>query len=337
MLINQNHHHHHHSFFIGILFFLFLQPTWIKCSSSPDKNNNNEITINPWELPAVPSIEKLKAADDKKNQENKDYIPPTKFIPKNLWITMKEIPQYSELDYNVRGVIEINQDWEIHLTDDYAMNKFMNETFANTSLLWAFHMINPKLGASKADIWRVAVLWRYGGVYIDADSHIYTPLSQAIQSNDEVIIGTEAHAYVNIYHQDFPLSKVLPSETFGNHNILQWLLMSAPFHPFFTRILENIVLAVKTQFLKKPVFIDSYGALGETRLLATTGPLMVSASVYQVLAENPPGLSYRWAGKDYGMYHAVFKAFRMPANTDSYIFKIRQGEDLLVDYYHSPR
>jgi len=45
----------------------------------------------------------------------------------------------------------------------------MNTVFAGTSLLWAYHIINNRAGAAKADIWRYAVLWAYGGAYIDDD------------------------------------------------------------------------------------------------------------------------------------------------------------------------
>ena len=50
----------------------------------------------------------------------------------------------------------------------------MQETFPNTSLLWAYHQIHPMCGAAKADIWRYAVLFVFGGVYIDDDSDIGT-------------------------------------------------------------------------------------------------------------------------------------------------------------------
>ena len=48
----------------------------------------------------------------------------------------------------------------------------MQATFPQTSLLWAYHQIHPLCGAAKADIWRYAVLFVFGGVYIDDDSDL---------------------------------------------------------------------------------------------------------------------------------------------------------------------
>jgi mannosyltransferase OCH1-like enzyme len=101
-------------------------------------------------------------------------------IPKRLWITMKSVPD--PVPDHLQEVVDLNPDWEVHLVDDAAMNKFMIETFANTSLLWAFRRIHPELGAGKADIWRMAVVWRYGGCYLDSDSFIQVPLTQVIST-----------------------------------------------------------------------------------------------------------------------------------------------------------
>ena len=55
----------------------------------------------------------------------------------------------------------------------------MGDVFFNTSVLWAYNLINPELGAAKADIWRMAVLWKYGGVYIDADATVNQNFNKA--------------------------------------------------------------------------------------------------------------------------------------------------------------
>jgi mannosyltransferase OCH1-like enzyme len=38
--------------------------------------------------------------------------------------------------------------------------------YADTSILWAFNMIHPLAGAFASDIWRYAVLYKFGGFYI---------------------------------------------------------------------------------------------------------------------------------------------------------------------------
>ncbi|RYY75949.1 hypothetical protein EON63_18875 [archaeon] len=38
-----------------------------------------------------------------------------------------------------------------------------------------YDLINPLVGAARADVWRYAVLYTYGGVYLDDDSDMKTP------------------------------------------------------------------------------------------------------------------------------------------------------------------
>lgn len=46
-------------------------------------------------------------------------------------------------------------------------------------MAWAYHLVRtPPYFASKADIWRYAVMYTYGGMYLDDDSDIRTPLDE---------------------------------------------------------------------------------------------------------------------------------------------------------------
>ena len=50
---------------------------------------------------------------------------------------------------------------------------------SGTSVEWAYRLIRaPPYFASKADLWRYAVLYTFGGMYIDDDSDIKTPLDE---------------------------------------------------------------------------------------------------------------------------------------------------------------
>lgn len=80
---------------------------------------------------------------------------------------------FQNMPRHLENIINKNQDWKAHLIDNQLMDRFMYESFANTSVLWAYEKINPELGAVKADIWRMAVLWMNGGVYIDSDATVH--------------------------------------------------------------------------------------------------------------------------------------------------------------------
>jgi len=115
------------------------------------------------------------------------------FIPKQVWIAVRNISEplpQQYYDHNstknghqqglVKGFLSRNSDWNVNFCDNVAKDKFMATTFPNTSLLWAYTVLNPLigklyvisneiykslaiLGTAKAEIWRLAVLYVHGG------------------------------------------------------------------------------------------------------------------------------------------------------------------------------
>ena len=66
---------------------------------------------------------------------------------------------------------------------------FIDTVFSGTSIQWAYNAINPKLGAAKADVWRYAVMWCYGGFYMDYDSDFGVLLDDAILPTDTLLVA----------------------------------------------------------------------------------------------------------------------------------------------------
>lgn len=121
---------------------------------------------NVTELPLFPS-----ALPELKTEVN--Y---TKHIPRRIWIAVKD--RNDQLPGHLKSFFERNPKWKINVCDNICKDKFMSATYAGTSVLWAYNLINPLVGAAKADIWRYAVLYAFGGVYLDDDSDIRTPLDE---------------------------------------------------------------------------------------------------------------------------------------------------------------
>lgn len=64
--------------------------------------------------------------------------------------------------------------WSINFFGDTSgdFDNFMERYYNNTSLLWAFRLINPRARVAAADIWRYSALYAFGGFYSDDDSTI---------------------------------------------------------------------------------------------------------------------------------------------------------------------
>jgi inositol phosphorylceramide mannosyltransferase catalytic subunit len=123
---------------------------------------------NPWDLPVLPPQPAKLPAEDFGGKR----------IPRHLWLTFRFLPKHkNETKDHLQIVFERQQklNWTVHLNDDSTMETFLNDKFANTSLLWAYNAIHPRLGVARADLWRYAILWYYGGVYLDDDSNFGVP------------------------------------------------------------------------------------------------------------------------------------------------------------------
>jgi len=84
----------------------------------------------------------------------------------------------------------------------------------------AYHLISPLLGAAKADIWRYAVLWLYGGVYLDYDSDIKTQFNELIFKDDEVILSEEGIDYEGILTHSLTHCLIIQLPTHSTKNAI---------------------------------------------------------------------------------------------------------------------
>ena len=135
-------------------------------------------------IPTCKSIDLLPSSEilsNIRNEFNERYpcLDLGKMVPCQIWITGKHLSKHRH-PAHVAKLISRNNDWQMHLIDDAGMNKFMKHVFDGTQVLWAYEQINPQLGASRADFWRIAVLFVYGGAYVDLDAKIDTPLNQVM-------------------------------------------------------------------------------------------------------------------------------------------------------------
>ncbi len=136
-------------------------------------------SIKPWDLPLVPPSSKWQELE----KRFADTLPKShsyfdkaykKKIPRSVWIAFAEKPTNATMKPHIQKMITKNEanQWVFHLQGNAEKLEFMETFFANTSTLWAYKAIHPRVGNSAADIWRYAVLWMFGGLYLDDDSYL---------------------------------------------------------------------------------------------------------------------------------------------------------------------
>jgi hypothetical protein len=115
-------------------------------------------SVKEYDLPIVNSEILQLAAKSTNILEN------GKFIPNKVWIAVRNISDPLANHMNgPNGFIARNSDWEVNFCDNEAKDLFMKNYFKNTSILWAYEILNPLIGTSKAEIWRLCILYVFGG------------------------------------------------------------------------------------------------------------------------------------------------------------------------------
>lgn len=234
-----------------------------------------------YDLPLLPNFltDYRKVSLEELGNTFPEYSKRKMFVPKNIFIAVKNASD--ELPGHLSTFFEKNKDWKVNVCDNACKDDFMNSTFAMTSISWAYNMISPSLGAAKADIWRYSILYTYGGLYLDDDSDIRTPLNEIVQEDDTMILSEEGssslgecyvpsfhlneeksiqtylHNYSQaIYYHGEPYDgKNVPESLnfFHGHTLLNWAIFTAPRHPVLLRTLMNIVEIIKLEYLRRSV------------------------------------------------------------------------------------
>ena len=214
-----------------------------------------------------------------------------KKIPRLLWISYRHAPtNLTDLTWYMRDVVARNPMWDVYLYGDYEQKQFMNVYFANTSILWAYTKINPKVGVMYSDIFRYCVLYMFGGVYLDDDASFQTPLDDFILDNDTLILTNEEKMYRGKYAPWYHLSDEHMSRTFcaqnatcsknlfARRNVAQWMLLCSPQNSLMEHAINNIVELVHFEYNRRNAIWLSDQDLRADLIYHITGPVLLTAT-----------------------------------------------------------
>ena len=290
-------------------------------------------------------------------------------IPRILWIAVKnaseELPSHL-----VQDLFKKNDLWKVVIMGNREKDEFMDTVWNGTRVQWMYHLIHPNLGAAKADIWRYAALYCYGGFYIDYDANMKVKLDDIIQVNDTLIVGEDGTSFFDYFRTEFKLSNnatfakhppPLPSQTtstaltntgmgtyvtgydpttgwpqfFHNRFILNWAIFAAPKNPAMVRSMANMAAILWSEFIREPViaFTTSY-AKYLLLLFCTCYPL--TTTIRELLLEDNATVAFRprIINVDFRQYGGRCKAMSTSHDFSHYrsVIKKTLAPDLLHTY-----
>lgn len=327
-----------------------------------------ELPLFPAELGSPASIPRLMKGEEGENangngngSSNAVAYENGKHIPRLLWVAVKD--RNDELPAHMQELFKRNEKWIPQVCDNACKDLFMDTYFKGTMIAWVYNLID--LWAFKADIWRYCVLYTYGGVYLDDDSNIQTPLDEVIKETDHLIMSEEgANGMAPCYEADFRLSDIATAKLnkttvkavdsayfhgyeddgvprfFHGHTLVNWGLFSGPRHPLMREVLTNIVEVITSEYRRKTVLhITRWDPPHKVGLCSTM--FIMTYTLRDLLIRRYFDSYNEGKGKelrpriltaDYRVYGGKCKAIWTGADPDHYAKRMKKQPNLLKSY-----
>ena len=179
-------------------------------------------------------------------------------IPKLIHLTCKkysDIPKYSVF---MTQLLKLHPGWQIKFYDDFEAREIIKANFYD--LLWLYDAYPTNI--QRVDIFRIVIVYLYGGFYLDMDMYCLKKLDDLCALN--LVLGVEK----NLSEEEgtalkLPYTAIIANYMFG----------SKPGHLFWIDLIESAIAVAD-----RPV-------VWEDDVLNSTGPGLLSAT-YHLLKRN---------------------------------------------------
>jgi hypothetical protein len=118
-------------------------------------------------------------------------------IPKIIYITHETHKDLFKYENCIKHTLYHNPDYKIEFYNKYRRESFIKNNFPD--FYYYYSRINDTYGAIKADIFRVLILYKYGGVYIDCKCRLNNIDEVFVKYNDKDFF-TISYREELIYH-----------------------------------------------------------------------------------------------------------------------------------------
>ena len=169
---------------------------------------------------------------------------------------------YNELDLFIRA----NQNHKFYFWSDHECVKFINKYFSGTNVELFFQSVPH--GIVRADLFRMCILFIYGGIYFDLKSRFNSKLDLLNLDNGEGFVIEEPHQVAVAIKSS---KRFLPSDNI----IANWFLAFPAKHPFLLIAIERLTQSI-------PKYLSNDNLQFSEWVWETSGPRFLT----RVLNEN---------------------------------------------------
>jgi alpha 1,6-mannosyltransferase len=176
-------------------------------------------------------------------------------IPKRIIYTYREPSLKSSWQ-------RLNPEFSLRFFDDHNLNVFLRKHRPE----FAKHLPYMTI-VERADVFRYAALFQYGGVYTDVDVDCVRPIATWLDEFDLGVRTSDVDFIIGIEFDDVQRSTKTPIQ------LVQWVFASAPRNPLLEYVLRECLRS-----------IESIPHTDENSVLQRTGPVMFTKSVLRYIS-----------------------------------------------------
>lgn len=197
-----------------------------------------------------------------------------------------------EIRTNIETFRAANPGWDYQRYDGRSMPEFILSNYGPRMLEY-YLKINPRYTAARIDLFKYLLMYRVGGVYLDAKSSITKPLASTLKSTDQFLLSTW-HNGPGEPDEGTGLHPELVSLPGGEYQM--WYIAAAAGHPFLRAVIIQTLANIS---LYNPL-IHGTGA----NVLRVTGPIVYALAIAPLLNSAP----HRFvdAERDLGFVYSIY-------------------------------
>jgi inositol phosphorylceramide mannosyltransferase catalytic subunit len=177
---------------------------------------------------------------------------------------------------NINLIRARNPDWSYRLWTRKDIYDFIYDQFG-FNFFSLFLKINHEYPVARVDLFKLLLMYRRGGVYLDVKSNCTKPLSEVISDDDQFLLS---HWETDIAPSRHDWGRHYEVRHIEGFEYINWFIAAAPGHPY----LEQAIINVCSNILNYDPIIQKRGGIA---VLRTTGPIPYSLAIHKLLDQQP--------------------------------------------------
>ena len=202
---------------------------------------------------------------------------------------------------NIKKIVTQNPEYKYKYWSDDDIDKYLN-TKCSKEEYNAYHKINPKYGAARADFFRYIIVRDQGGIYLDLKSNSSVPFREIIKPNDTYLLSSWSD------NSSAPHDNILYT---GFGEFMNWFIISIPNHDFLKQVVKNVVHNINNYKLyptisEKQKYNYPDKMVGKIGVLHLTGPIIYTNTIKNML--TPRNHQFKYNSYDGQLQYSTLKS-----------------------------